>query len=235
MMNIMCDFEEQNMRLEKMNPAEILSWVVFQAFTGKHIAATSSFQSQSLPLLYLISKICPFLPIYFLDTGYHFPETIKYINDLGKRLQLNIVSVQSLHEKLDDGMYSTNPDMCCYLRKVEPLQRAFKNVDVWISGIRRDQTQFRKDVRIIEDNAPLGVIKVSPMANVTSSTVKEINARIGLPEHPLRAKGYVSIGCMPCTTVPIDNNERSGRWAGKAKTECGLHFNSNKTKTQSHT
>ena len=225
------DFESINARLENMNPAEILSWAVFEAFPGQRIAATSSFQSQSLPLLYLISKIAPQLPVYFLDTGYHFSETLAYVADLRRRLGLNIVTVEPLKKEPDHTMYKTDPDMCCYLRKVEPLQRAFADVDVWISGIRRDQTKNRSNAKIVDFHQPLDVIKISPMANVTARMQNDLNARIGLPEHPLKAVGYVSIGCRPCTALPKGEDERSGRWAGKVKTECGLHLNYNPAKT----
>lgn len=218
-------FTKENENLEEMNPAEILSWAVFETFKGKEIAVTSSFQSQSLPLLYLISKICPRLPVYFLDTSYHFPETIQYVEEIKRKLQLNVVTIKQLNRHPEETMYKTDPDMCCYLRKVEPLQRAFKGVDVWISGIRRDQTRNRKGARIIDLHEPLGVVKVSPMANVTSEIVNRMNEHLALPEHPLQALGYRSIGCMPCTSISRPGDDRSGRWFGREKTECGLHLN----------
>lgn len=222
------DFDVTNQRLERMNPAEILAWAFYDAFPGRRVAATSSFQSQSLFLLYLISKITPRLPVYFLDTGYHFPETLEYVANLQRHLGLDVRTIEPLVKEPDFVMYRDDPDMCCFLRKVEPLQRAFSDVDVWISGIRRDQTNTRKQARIIETNPQLGVIKIAPMANVTSAVQKKLNQRIGLPEHPLKAEGFVSIGCMPCTSVPTDGDDRSGRWPGKAKTECGLHLTVNR-------
>ena len=118
-----------------------------------------------------------------------------------------------------------DPDMCCYLRKVEPLQRAFKDVDVWISGIRRDQTRARRSIRMLDYHEPLDVVKVSPMANVTSKLLDRLNDRLDLPRHPLLTRGYRSIGCAPCTKPTTSSEEsRAGRWAGKEKTECGLHF-----------
>jgi phosphoadenosine phosphosulfate reductase len=219
------DPDRANDRLERMNPAEILDWAVHEAFADRVVAATSSFQGQSLVLLYLISRVCPRVPVYFLDTGYHFPETLAYIDDLRRRLGLDIRTIEPLKKEPDFTMYREDPDMCCYLRKVEPLQRAFKGVDVWVSGIRRDQTDTRKQARILEANPQLGVMKLAPMANVTADVLARLTERIDLPEHPLRAEGFVSIGCMPCTTLPtVAGDERSGRWAGKAKTECGLHL-----------
>ena len=219
------DFEKVNVRLERMNPAEILTWTLYEAFPDKRVALTSSFQSQSLPLLYLVSKICSHLPVYFLDTGFHFSETLDYIERLRQLLTLNMCTIRPLSESSDNEMYKTDPDMCCYLRKVETLQRVFSDVDIWISGIRRDQTSARSVVKIIDFHEPLGVIKVSPMANFTSSIQKEFNARISLPEHPLLSKGYRSIGCAPCTKpTKTGEDPRAGRWGGTGKSECGLHF-----------
>lgn len=219
------DFDSLNQRLEKMNPAEILWWTLFDQFHDKRVVATSSFQSQSLLLLFLIGKICPSLSVFFLDTGYHFRETHEYVRLLQVKLGLSVVSILPDASTFDDGMYETDPDMCCYLRKVEPLKKAFSDVDVWISGIRRDQTENRRSIKILELHSPLNVIKISPMANLTSAIHKEANMRLDLPEHPLKAIGYSSIGCTHCTSLPKDLGERSGRWAGSLKTECGLHLN----------
>jgi phosphoadenosine phosphosulfate reductase len=221
------NLQKINQQLEKMNPAEILSWAVFQQFRSCRIAATSSFQSQSRPLLYLISRVCPAIPVYFLDTGYHFQQTLSYVQTLKNLLGLNLRSLTPLQGGTEDRMYKTDPDMCCYLRKVEPLQREFRNIDLWISGIRRDQTLNRSKVKILDFQERLNVFKLSPMANVTAETLAQINLRIQLPEHPLEKMGYTSIGCEPCTTLPTGENERSGRWANNVKTECGLHYNSN--------
>jgi len=232
MESIQLDFEGLNRHLERMNPAEILSWTLYDKFRDKRVAATSSFQSQSLFLLYLIGKICPGLRVYFLDTGYHFKQTHEYVELLQRRLGLNVVSILPETSVFDEGMYRTNPDMCCYLRKVEPLKKAFENVDVWISGIRRDQTENRASAKILDIHPPLDVIKVSPMANVTSEMQSRANSRLNLPLHPLKAKGYSSIGCIHCTAISEGLDERAGRWAGFVKTECGLHLNQPKPQSK---
>ena len=151
---------------------------------------------------------------------------------LQRRLGLNVVSILPETSVFDEGMYRTNPDMCCYLRKVEPLKKAFENVDVWISRIRRDQTENRASAKILDIHPPLDVIKVSPMANVTSEMQSRANSRLNLPLHPLKAKGYSSIGCIHCTAISEGLDERAGRWAGFVKTECGLHLNQPKPQSK---
>tara|TARA_A100001015_G_scaffold302807_1_gene391501 strand:- start:2550 stop:3248 length:699 start_codon:yes stop_codon:yes gene_type:complete len=212
---------ELNDYLERLNPAEILYWLSKQ--NEMRITMTSSFQAQSLPLLYLVSRILPFMPILFLDTGYHFQQTLDYVEELKKKLDLNIVHLRPSVAK-EAALYASNPDMCCYLRKEEPLQNALKGYDVWISGIRRDQTEVRKSARIIDYDSKNDVVKVCPMANLSREAMEKMNARLSLPLNPLREQGYLSIGCKPCTEKSIGNDERSGRWAFNRKTECGLHL-----------
>jgi phosphoadenosine phosphosulfate reductase len=214
-----------NAELERMNPAEIIDWAVCQAFAGRRIAATSSFQDQSRGFLFLLSRIAPHVPVYFLDTGYHFPETLDYVRLVQRALGLDLRVVKPDPGIPDNQMYKTDPDMCCYLRKVEPLQTSFVDVDVWLSGIRRDQTANRQAASICDIHESLAAIKILPMANVSKETQRRLNERTGLPPHPLTAQGYRSIGCYPCTGIPTDpDDDRSGRWQGKPKTECGLHL-----------
>jgi phosphoadenosine phosphosulfate reductase len=214
-----------NTDLERMNPAEIIDWAVHQAFAGRRIAATSSFQDQSRGFLFLLSRIAPSVPVYFLDTGYHFPETLSYVRLIQRTLGLDVQVVKPDPGIPNNQMYKTDPDMCCYLRKVEPLQMAFIGIDVWLSGIRRDQTAMRQTASICDVHESLKAVKVLPMANVSKETQRNLNDRTGLPPHPLTAQGYSSIGCYPCTRIPTDpGDDRSGRWQGQEKTECGLHL-----------
>ena len=212
---------EYNALLEKYNPAEILYWLLNQ--NSGTVTMTSSFQAQSLPLLYLVSRIMPMLPVLFLDTGFHFKETLCYVDTLKMRLGLNIVRLASA-VPTEELLYSTNPDMCCYLNKVEPLQNHLKQYDVWISGIRRDQTNTRKQMKIIDFDERNGVMKLCPMANVPGGIIEKMIVNLGLPIHPLKQQGYQSIGCEPCTQKTVNDNARSGRWGGTEKTECGLHL-----------
>ncbi len=215
--------------LEGMSAAEIIYWAA-KTF-GSKLALTSSFQTQSLPLLHLVSRICPNTPVFFLDTGFHFKETIQFRDELKRKLGINIVILKPLcgHDTFlqqHGNLHQTNPNMCCYMNKVEPLQRALSSYGAWISGIRRDQTEARKDTPVVEMQSN-GLYKVCPMVNWSAQHVSDYIDRFNLPQHPLLERGYRSIGCEPCTKPTNDDQDlRSGRWAGLDKTECGLHFDS---------
>lgn len=222
------DIPDLNDRFERLPPAEILEWA-WNTFTP-HIAASSSFQTQSLPLLHLISQVCPAMPVIFLDTGFHFPETLQFRDELQARLKLNIVVVRAAVEKSEllarfgEGLYRRDPDLCCYINKVEPMQRATAGLQAWISGVRHDQTEHRNNLRILEPEAN-GPLKIHPLLNWTKKEVWAYIDQYQLPVHPLLAWGYVSVGCAPCTRpVHAGENERAGRWAGLDKVECGLHL-----------
>ena len=224
----MCEIDvvKQNEQLESADPGAILEWV-WSTF-GKEAAATSSFQTQSVPLLHLIAETTPQLPILFLDTGFHFPETLEFRNRLQEKLDLDIRSIKTRlgHEGFQrkyGELHRSDPDLCCHLNKVEPLDHALRDYRVWISGVRRDQTEARKNTPVVSqlDN---GLYKVCPMVQWTSRDVWQYINRNDLPAHPLFAEGYFSIGCAPCTRRPSsDNGKRAGRWANRNKTECGLH------------
>ncbi len=223
------DLEKLNADFEKATPLEIVRWAT--GLFAPKIAATSSFGPESGVLLDLIAKAEPNTPVLFLETGFHFPETLAYKKQLTEMLGLrNVVDLKAdpaKREKLvadyQGKPYEGNPDLCCHINKVEPLDAALKGYGAWMSGIRRHQTDHRKSIRIVEEYEG-GVYKISPLANMTSRDswwyLKERN----IPLHPLYEKGYMSIGCWPCTRPIQDgDDERSGRWAGKAKKECGIH------------
>ena len=232
------DLPYLNQQFEQQSPAEILqwSWEVF----GPNIAASSSFQTQSLPLLHLISQICPDMPIIFLDTGFHFPETLAFRDELQARFKLNIIVTRPVIEKSQlllrygEGLYRRDPDLCCYLNKVEPMQRVMAGLPAWVSGVRRDQTEYRTGLRTLEPQ-PSGLLKIHPLLHWTGQEVSAYIDRYQLPSHPLMAKGYPSVGCAPCTrAVSSGELERAGRWAGLTKTECGLHLNLTSQQEASH-
>lgn len=218
---------------ERCNAVEIVYWASREF--GSKLAVTSSFQTQSLPLLHVISRICPNTPIFFIDTGFHFPETLAFLETIKKKLGLNIVELKPLieHEeflKQHGELHQDNPNMCCYMNKVEPLQRELTKYDAWISGIRRDQTNQRADTQIIsmQEN---GLYKICPMVNWTEKNVDSYIEKLHLPKHPLHKAGYRSIGCACCTVRTTEGQDaRSGRWSGKEKTECGLHDCTSKRK-----
>ena len=222
------DLTELNAKFESTSPGRILEWA-WRTFKAGKIAATSSFQSQSLPLLHLVSKITPDLPILFLDSGFHFPETLAFRDRLARELGLNIHIVRSktgpnrfIYQ--NGELYHRNPDLCCYINKVKPFRDAKKDLNAWITGIRRDQTQVRADTPIISIDED-GLYKICPMATWTRDDIWSYIHERQLPEHPLLAQGYLSIGCAPCTRpVRSGQDDREGRWPDHIKTECGLHI-----------
>ncbi|MBI4367968.1 MAG: phosphoadenylyl-sulfate reductase [Candidatus Omnitrophica bacterium] len=222
------NLEKLNARFEKAQPEEILRWAI-ETFSPK-IAVTSSFQTESVALLDMVSKINPAIQILFLETGWHFPGTLAFKSEIVKRLGLtNVTDLkadpkkrEAFNAKTGGKPYEADPDRCCQINKVEPLEEALKGLDAWVSGIRRSQSETRKDIKIIE--AYQGLFKINPLANATSGDIWWYLKEHNLPKHPLFDKGYLSIGCWPCTRpVQPGDDERSGRWAGKEKTECGIH------------
>ena len=225
------DLGKVNQELETKKPGEIIAWAI-REFPG--IAASSSFGPESGVLLHMISRINPHVPVLFLETGYHFPETLKYKEELVQFLGLkNVVDLKADPKRKEEVVkqyegvpYEKNPDLCCQINKVEPMDKALKDYDAWMSGIRRQQTDFRKSIRILEEykRGDAELYKISPLANFTSREMWWYLKEHNIPKHPLYDKGYLSVGCWPCTRpVQPGDDERSGRWAGKAKTECGIH------------
>ena len=196
---------------------------------GKKVFATSSFQSHSIPLLHIISRIDKSIPIYFLNTGYLFPETIEFKDQIAREFGLEIFGLESdtpkIHQLNEKGqlMYVSDPDYCCYLNKVKPLEPILMQHDIWINGIRADQNENRKNMKE-EQDAPFGSMRYHPVLNWSTKDIYDYIKEYNLPAHPLEKKGYLSIGCEPCTRkIPDGGNERNARWFGLNKTECGLH------------
>jgi phosphoadenosine phosphosulfate reductase len=170
------------------------------------------------------------LPVYFIDTGYLFPETYLFRDLLAARFKLNVITlrptVSKLHQRSVDGHapFTFDPDLCCALNKVEPLATALAKHDVWISGVRADQTAQRRAMQT-EQTGPHGILRFHPLLDWTGADIEAYSRRYSLPAHPLDSRGFTSIGCEPCTRRPQDaaDLERSGRWFGTQKRECGLH------------
>lgn len=215
-------------RYGDLSATEILDVAINTVFQGR-IALVSSFGADAAVLLHLVSQVNPATPVLFLETGKHFPETLRYRDRLASQLGLTDVRsirpdpVRLAEEDGDGGLWLRNSDLCCHIRKVEPLARAVEGFDAWITGRKRFQNGERSVLPAFE--AEGGRIKVNPLVSWTKADVKAHIARYDLPAHPLVAEGYLSIGCMPCTSkVEAGEDERSGRWRGKAKTECGIHL-----------
>ncbi len=202
---------------------------------GRRVMATSSFQSNSVVLLHLLSRLAPHVPVYFLQTGYHFAETLRFRRELAERFGLEIRDVTSpvpRHQQRDALgrlLYASAPNRCCDLNKVLPLEPALLTHDVWVSGVRADQSNHRSTLGRTETGRH-GVERYHPLLDWTSRDVGMYVHAWDLPSHPLLVRGYVSVGCAPCTADPWNlpdlgeaTGDRGGRWAGMAKTECGLH------------
>jgi len=199
---------------------------------GKNVCVTSSFQTECVALVHLLIAQKPDIPVLFLDTGYHFAETYAYRDDMSARLKLNLVNLMptqtvSEQESQFGLLYQTDPGGCCGFRKVEPLFTAVGGYDVWFTGLRRDQSPTRANLKHVDDfKVPSGksLLKVSPLADWTNKDVWDYLKLHEIPVLPLYDRGYTSIGCEPCTALPFDpDNPRSGRWAGQ-KLECGIHI-----------
>ena len=220
-------FALENERLERASPAERLAFAV-ERF-GRELLFTSSFGAGSGVLLHLWSEVARELPVVFLDTGFLFEETLAYRDRLAEQLRLTIevvrpsLSREAFLAEHGANIYELNPDLCCAHNKVDPLRHYLARAKGWISGLRRDQSAQRASTPILL-KADEGPVKVHPLATMTSAEAKQYMERHKVPEHPLVARRFLSIGCAPCTRAVLEGeDERAGRWAGKGKTECGLH------------
>ncbi|MEW6255624.1 MAG: phosphoadenylyl-sulfate reductase [Pseudomonadota bacterium] len=215
-----------SMRLRDASPLEILACA--RETQAGRLAAVSSFGTESAVLLHMIAQVDPGLPILFLDTGMMFSETLEYRDTLVARLGLTDVRTltpdptdRRLRDP-DDALWSEQPDACCALRKVEPLERGLAPFSAWINGRKRYQAATRAHIPAVEFEA--GRLKFNPLAALGPAELNGWMRAHDLPEHPLKAFGFLSIGCMPCTSrVKPGEDARAGRWRGQGKTECGIH------------
>lgn len=221
------DLDAVNRELDSATPEAILAWT-WSTFQPQ-VMLTCSFQHDGVVLAHMLRTIAPQVPVVFINTGFHFPETLAYRDDLQRRFEITFVELQPIMPRDEFAqthgldLYARNPDLCCHINKVEPLKRHLPGVRAWINGRRRDQASTRTGIRIVEGFQG-DLHKVNPMASWTSRDTFYYMERHGIPTHPLFDQGYASIGCSPCTRpVVAGENERDGRWAGTGKVECGLH------------
>jgi phosphoadenosine phosphosulfate reductase len=212
--------------LEEATPQEILRWAV-DTF-GDRFCVSSSMGDGVLSSL--AASVKPGVDVVFLDTGYHFPETIgtrdavAQVYDVNVRTVLPLLSVNEQDAQHGTDLWRTEPDRCCAMRKVEPLNRALEGYDAYASGLRRDEAESRAGTPVVEYDEKRGKVKVNPIARWTQDDVDAYVAENGILVNPLAYDGYPSIGCAPCThRVAEGDDPRSGRWKGFQKTECGLH------------
>jgi len=219
--------QELDRALRNASPAEVVA-AALRAVGRERLAVVSSFGTESAALLKVMSDVDRSIPVIFLDTGWLFEETLAYRDALIEALGLRDVrSIKPLEQTLsredpERDLWFSNPDACCRIRKVEPLARALAPFGAWINGRKRFQGGARAAIRAVEADGSR--LKFNPFANVSPQEIAAIYADAKLPPHPLAASGYLSVGCMPCTsrTAP-DEDTRAGRWRGRAKTECGIH------------
>jgi phosphoadenosine phosphosulfate reductase len=218
---------ELNARLREASPQEILAVAI--ETLGDRLALVSSFGAESAVLLHMAAQLTPDIPVLFLDTGMLFGQTLDYRKALAARLGLT--DVRDLRPQYQDlatqdpsaNLWQTDTDACCNIRKVLPLDRALGDFDGWITGRKRFQGGDRLRLQVVEESD--GKLKFNPLANWTKEQIAAYAAEHDLPPHPLVEFGYPSIGCWPCTKpVEEGQDERSGRWAGQDKTECGIHM-----------
>jgi phosphoadenosine phosphosulfate reductase len=193
---------------------------------------TSSFQAEDVAVLHLVRQILPDVPVLFLETGYHFPETLAYRDQIAEDWNLNLINVLpeitvAEQESQFGILNQTAPDRCCALRKVGPLFRALADYGTWVTGLRRQQSKSRAELQPVEDFTLSGgqvIAKLNPLVEWTTRDVWYYAQEHNIPLLPLYDLGYTSIGCAPCTSLPADPNDpRSGRWGGH-KLECGIHI-----------
>ena len=219
--------DELDRALRKASPHEVIS-AALKTVGREHLALVSSFGTESAALLKVMAEVDPAIPVIFLDTGWLFEETLAYRDTLIAALGLRDVrSIKPLEEALsrqdpDRELWFSDPDACCRIRKVEPLARALKPFAAWINGRKRFQGGARAEIPVVEDDG--AKLKFNPFANVSREEIEAIYKLAKLPPHPLVASGYLSVGCMPCSSrAAAGEDARDGRWRGRAKTECGIH------------
>jgi phosphoadenosine phosphosulfate reductase len=218
----------QSQRFESASPREILSWAVEEYFPKLTMA--TAFGPEGCVILHLLAEIEPQVHVFNLDTGYQFEETLQLRDRIAQRYGIEVqlerpdTTVEEYERQHGGPLYRTQPDQCCFDRKVKVLSRVSRNFDAWMTGIRRDQSSDRANAPIVGWDKKFGLVKISPLANWTKQDVWKFITEHDVPYNPLHDQGYTSIGCRPCTrSIMFGEDERAGRWSGFAKTECGLH------------
>src|SRR5512143_583842 len=221
------DIAALSQEFETKTPQEILRWAA--GTFAPDLAVSTSFQSQSMPLLHMVTQVMPDVRVLFLDTGYHFWDTLTFRERVQHEWRLNVVDLyrDSRWDAFVRDHIRTLPledaNLCCYIHKVQPMQRALAGLRAWITGIRRDQTPERARAHVLEPQTD-GLLKINPLLNWTRADIARYRQEHHLPSHPLYKRGYRSVGCAPCTVaVGASDDDRAGRWVGRGKTECGLH------------
>jgi phosphoadenosine phosphosulfate reductase len=199
---------------------------------GKRVAVLSSFGAESAVLLHMVSEVAPDMVVVFMDTEKLFPETLAYRDQLMRELELTDLRILTpdtndlVATDPDGTLHKKDTDLCCHIRKTAPMEKAMRDFDVIVSGRKRFHGAARSNLDFVSFQD--GRLKIEPLAGYTALDLHSYMQKHHLPSHPLRLRGYRSIGCMPCTTTGgTDDDPRAGRWSGSDKTECGIHFSAN--------
>jgi phosphoadenosine phosphosulfate reductase len=220
-----------NERFESSDPSEIVAWAL-DGSGLEPIALASAFQAEGTCVMHMATQVRPDVPILFLETGFHFDETLEFKRTLTERLDLNVVdltgeyTVESQEAAFGPRLYERDPDRCCQINKVEPMLDALRGLDAWVTAFRRDSSPTRANAPIVdryELEPGNWIVKVNPVATWTRRDTWAYLKEHALPHNPLYDLGYASIGCAPCTRLQFPGEpERAGRWAGLSKWECGI-------------
>jgi phosphoadenosine phosphosulfate reductase len=231
--DLLAELARKSAEFEAATPQQILAWTA-ERFAPRFTMATA-FGPEGMVLIHMLAEVAPKTPIFNLDTGYQFQETLELRERVRQRYGIEVEMKQpetsvAEYEAANGGpVYKTDPNRCCADRKLSVLRKAIEGMHAWASAIRREQTPDRAASPIVGWDKKFGLVKVSPLANWTKSQVWKMITDLDIPYNPLHDKGYPSIGCFPCTrAVLFGEDERAGRWSGFAKTECGLHSSENK-------
>ena len=223
------DLDEACRRLDGASAEEILRWGV-ETYASRLTMATA-FGPEGCAILHMLAQIDPRVRVFNLDTGYQFAETLQLRDRIASKygIEVELVgaddSVREYEAKNGGPVYASDPDRCCHDRKIVPLRKAVAGYDAWISSIRADQSSQRSAARVLSWDAKFNLVKINPLLRWSHRDVWSYVVANDVPYNPLHDHGYPSIGCWPCTRAVAvgETDERAGRWAGQAKTECGLH------------
>ena len=222
------ELAEHNQRLESATPKEIIQWA--HGRFSPSLTMGTAFGPEGMTIIHMLATIAPETPVFNLDTGYQFAETLDMVRRIKARYGMDIelkrpsLSVTEYEAANGGPVYKTDPNECCFQRKIVVLRQAVAGMSAWISAIRRDQSPDRAQAPIVGWDKKFGLVKVNPLANSTKRSVWKMITDEDVPYNPLHDQGYSSVGCQPCTrAVLFGEDERAGRWSGTAKTECGLH------------
>jgi len=226
---LLAELAEASSRLESAQPEEIIAWA-HERF-APYLTMATAFGPEGCVIISMLAKVAPETYVFNLDTGYQFIETLDLRDKLARKYGIAVdmlqpeLTVPEYEAKHGGPLYKTNPNQCCFDRKVKVLRAAAEKHHAWMSGIRRDQSSDRARVAIVEWDKKFNLVKISPLANWTKKDVWKRIMDENIPYNPLHDRGYPSIGCWPCTRAVFEGetDERAGRWSGSAKTECGLH------------